>query len=87
VKLLSQPVTRESEIHADDEQQFLVKQQQLLQQGGTPSTPHGMTRQESPMRTPTSSKTSDRRTSTTPGVQGSPKKVQVMVFCLWMIIN
>ncbi|XP_065352686.1 cytoplasmic dynein 1 light intermediate chain 2 isoform X3 [Cloeon dipterum] len=71
------PITRETEIHAEDEQQFLIKQQQLLQQGGTPSAPLGMTRQESPMRTPTSSKTSDRRTSATPGSQGSPKKMQM----------
>ena len=69
-----QPVTRESETQAEDEQSFLARQLQLLQQG-TPNS-----RQESPLRTPAGvQKTGDRRTSGSPGVQGplgSPKKVK-----------
>nr|CAD7596407.1 unnamed protein product [Timema genevievae] len=71
---LRKPVTRESETQAEDEQAFLTRQLQLLQQG-TPSN----LRQESPMRSPAGvQKTADRRQSGSPGVQGqlsSPKKI------------
>nr|CAD7255984.1 unnamed protein product [Timema shepardi] len=71
---LRKPVTRESETQAEDEQAFLTRQLQLLQQG----TPSNM-RQESPMRSPAGvQKTADRRQSGSPGVQGqlsSPKKI------------
>ncbi|XP_067001575.1 cytoplasmic dynein 1 light intermediate chain 2 isoform X2 [Anabrus simplex] len=68
--IIRKPVTRESETQAEDEQSFLGKQLQLLQQG-TPTS-----RQESPLRTPVGvQKTGDRRSSGSPGVQGSPKKM------------
>lgn len=74
-------MTRESEIHAEDEQQFLVRQLQLLQQGNVPNTALGVARQESPMRSPAGvQKTGDRRSTGSPGVQGSPKKV---LLCLY----
>jgi len=68
------PVTRESEMQAEDEQSFLTRQLQLMQQGA-PSL-----RQDScPMRTPAGvQKTGDRRSGCSPGVQGqlgSPKKI------------
>jgi hypothetical protein len=52
---------------AEDEQQFLVRQQQYLQQGTTPPLAAGL---------PSVQKTPDRKTVGSPGVQGSPKKVK-----------
>ena len=67
-------MTRESEMQAEDEQSFLTRQLQLMQQGA-PS----LRQDSSPMRTPAGvQKTGDRRSSGSPGVQGqlgSPKKV------------
>jgi len=60
---------RELEVQTEDEQAFLAKQQQILQQQGQVPA-----RGESPMRTPTSQKT---RTST--GSGGSPKKMDVKI--------
>ncbi|XP_035919623.1 cytoplasmic dynein 1 light intermediate chain 2 [Anopheles stephensi] len=61
---------RESEIQTEDEQSFLARQQQLLQQGQTP------TRGESPLRSqPSNGTKSTQRTPVTAGAQGSPKKV------------
>lgn len=72
--VLRKPVTRESETQAEDEQSFLTKQLQLMQQG-SPS----LRQDSSPMRTPAGvQKTGDRRSSGSPGVQGqlgSPKKI------------
>lgn len=48
---------RETEVQTEDEQQFLVRQQQVLMQGQT------QTRGESPMRTPPSASKSMPRTS------------------------
>ncbi|KAF4518037.1 hypothetical protein B566_EDAN009270 [Ephemera danica] len=53
-----------------------IRKLQLLQQGNTPSSALGVTRQESPMRSPASTqKAGDRRSTGSPGVQGSPKKM------------
>ena len=61
-------------MQAEDEQSFLTRQLQLMQQGA-PS----LRQDSSPMRTPAGvQKTGDRRSSCSPGVQGqlgSPKKV------------
>jgi len=61
-------------MQAEDEQSFLTRQLQLMQQGG-PS----LRQDSSPMRTPAGvQKTGDRRSGCSPGVQGqlgSPKKV------------
>lgn len=59
---------RETEIQTEDEQAFLLRQQQILQQG------QGHTRGESPLRSQ-----SGKPTSRTPGStsQGSPKKMDV----------
>lgn len=67
-------MTRESETQAEDEQSFLTRQLQLMQQGA-PS----LRQDSSPMRSPAGvQKTGERRSSGSPGVQGqlgSPKKV------------
>ncbi|XP_069678594.1 cytoplasmic dynein 1 light intermediate chain 2 isoform X3 [Periplaneta americana] len=72
--VVRKPVTRESETQAEDEQSFLTRQLQLLQQGA-PS----LRQDSSPMRTPAGvQKTVDRPTRGSPGVQGqlgSPKKI------------
>lgn len=61
---------REIEVQTEEEQAFLSRQLQLLQQGQTP------TRGESPMRSQNSAgKTSSPRTPGSAGAQGSPKKV------------
>lgn len=57
---------RDLEVVAEDEQQFLLRQQQYLQQGTTPPPVSGMTSVQ---------KTPDRKNVGSPGVQGSPKKV------------
>jgi hypothetical protein len=61
-------------MQAEDEQSFLTRQLQLMQQGA-PS----LRQDSSPMRAPAGvQKTGDRRSSGSPGVQGqlgSPKKV------------
>lgn len=55
---VSQTVSnRETEVQTEDEQQFLARQQQLLQQGQT------QTRGESPMRTPQAAGKTVPRTS------------------------
>ncbi|KAJ8866124.1 hypothetical protein PR048_033648 [Dryococelus australis] len=72
------PVTRETEVQAEDEQAFLMRQIQILQQG-----PPTNVRQDSPMRSPAGvQKTADRRATGSPGVQGqlsSPKKVHIKI--------
>ncbi|EAA06916.5 cytoplasmic dynein 1 light intermediate chain 2 [Anopheles arabiensis] len=61
---------RESEIQTEDEQSFLARQQQLLQQGQSPA------RGESPLRSqPNNGTKSTQRTPVAAGAQGSPKKV------------
>lgn len=69
-----QPVAREVETQAEDEQAFLARQQQSLQAGVPPGV-----RQESPMRAPPSvTKSVGRQSVGAAGVQtqlGSPKKV------------
>ncbi|XP_049815129.1 cytoplasmic dynein 1 light intermediate chain 2 isoform X1 [Schistocerca nitens] len=70
--VIRKPVQRECEMQAEDEQYFLSKQLQLLQQGGPANA-----RQESPLRTAVQ-KTGDRRVTGSPGIQGqlgSPKKI------------
>ena len=62
-------ITREVEVVAEDEQQFLARQQQYLAQGLPPSQGQG-----GPMP-PGVQKTPDRKVVGSPGVQGSPKKV------------
>lgn len=59
---------REVEVHTEDEQQFLARQQQLLQQGQT-----AQPRSTSPLRTPTPGTKSGPRTPASAG-QGSPNK-------------
>lgn len=68
---------RENEVVAEDEQAFLSRQQQLLQQGQQGGQP---ARSVSPMRTPqVGGKTSGPRTPG--GGQGSPnKKVDLLNF-------
>lgn len=56
---------REIEVVAEDEQSFLSRQQQYLQQGGV-----------QPTATSSVQKTPDRKTVGSPGVQGSPKKME-----------
>ena len=58
------------EVVAEDEQQFLSRQQQYLAQGLPPSQGQG-----GPMP-PGVQKTPDRKVVGSPGVQGSPKKVR-----------
>ena len=60
---------REVEVVAEEEQQFLSRQQQYLAQG-IPQTQGG------PMP-PGVQKTPDRKVVGSPGVQGSPKKVNI----------
>jgi len=60
---------REVEVVAEDEQQFLSRQQQYLAQGLPPSQGQG-----GPMP-PGVQKTPDRKVVGSPGVQGSPKKM------------
>ncbi len=62
---------REIEVTAEDEQQFLLRQQQYLQQGAPPPGP---TLAGSSLP-PGIQKTPDRKSVGSPGVQGSPKKV------------
>ena len=58
---------REVEVVAEEEQQFLSRQQQYLAQGIPPSQGGAMP--------PGVQKTPDRKVVGSPGVQGSPKKV------------
>ena len=58
---------REVEVVAEEEQQFLSRQQQYLAQGVPPSQGGAMP--------PGVQKTPDRKGVGSPGVQGSPKKV------------
>lgn len=60
---------REIEVQTEEEQAFLTRQLQLLQQGQTP------TRGESPMRSQSSAGKTTPRTPGSAGAQGSPKKV------------
>ena len=59
---------REVEVVAEEEQQFLSRQQQYLAQGVPPSQGGGS-------MPPGVQKTPDRKVVGSPGVQGSPKKV------------
>ena len=76
-KMASEKPRNEVEVTAEDEQQFLLRQQQYLHQGGQPgAVPVG--------GVPGSTlgagipKTADRKTVGSPGVQGSPtKKVSI----------
>ena len=77
-KAASEKPRNEVEITAEDEQQFLLRQQQYLHQGGQP----GM----APVGVPGGSigagipKTPDRKSMGSPGVQGSPtKKVRIVL--------
>merc|ERR1711976_93895 len=75
--VIAKPIVRKStnnrdvEVTAEDEQQFLLRQQQYLQQGNPPSV--GPSMSGSPL--PTSiQKTPDRNKVGSPGVGGSPRK-------------
>ncbi|XP_022238580.1 cytoplasmic dynein 1 light intermediate chain 2-like isoform X1 [Limulus polyphemus] len=69
---IRKPVQREGEIAAEEDQTFLLKQQNLLNQQLSTS----VRSQESSMRTPSGAeKTSDRRLSGTTTVQNSPRKI------------
>ena len=59
---------REVEVVAEEEQQFLTRQQQYLAQGVPPA-------QGGASMPPGVQKTPDRKVVGSPGVQGSPKKV------------
>ena len=63
---------REVEVVAEEEQQFLSRQQQYLAQGVPPSQGGAMP--------PGVQKTPDRKVVGSPGVQGSPKKVSESLF-------
>lgn len=77
--IIVQPITRkavssrENEILAEDEQTFLARQQQILLAGGglNPNWPRSG---ESPIRATSMSKASPRA-GASPGLQGSPKKL------------
>ena len=60
--------SRDLEVVAEDEQQFLLRQQQYLQQGAPPASGAGLL-------PPAVQKAPDRKSMGSPGVQGSPKKV------------
>lgn len=74
--VIAKPIVRKStnnrdvEVTAEDEQQFLVRQQQYLQQGAPPTGPTiaGASLPPSIQKTP------DRKSVGSPGVQGSPRK-------------
>ena len=66
---------REVEVVAEEEQQFLSRQQQYLAQGLPPS-------QAGAMMPPGVQKTPDRKVVGSPGVQGSPKKVAESLYIL-----
>lgn len=67
--------SREVEVQTEDEQAFLARQQQMLQQGQT-----AQPRSTSPLRTPQSGGKSLPRTPASAG-QGSPnKKVRIYFF-------
>jgi hypothetical protein len=79
--IILQAVTRDQEVQAEDEQGFLAKQLALLQQGGAPTS-----RTESPLRTPAGvQKTGERRVQGSPSVQGSPKKVFIFLFVIFLL--
>lgn len=61
------------EVVAEDEQQFLLRQQQYLQQGGVPPSSGPMPGGNG---LPSVQKTPDRKAVGSPGVQGSPKKME-----------
>ena len=60
--------SRDLEVIAEDEQAFLTRQLQFLQQGAPPAVAAGGVN-------PSVQKTPDRKAVGSPGVQGSPKKV------------
>lgn len=70
------PLQREPEVISEDDQVFLCKQQNLLNQQ-VPAAAGRPVAQESPIRTPAGvQKTADRRLSGSPGVQASPKRIE-----------
>ena len=82
--VIAKPIVRKStsnrdvEVSAEDEQQFLLRQQQYLQQGVTAPTPANA----GSSLPPSIQKTPDRKSVGSPGVQGSPRKVLLVVnFC------
>lgn len=90
--IIVQPITRktvasrESEVIAEDEQTFLLRQQQILLAGGglTPGT--AARSGESPIRAAGIGKASPRAPGT-PGIQGSPKKVGFLSIYLFFPTN
>ena len=62
------------EVVAEEEQQFLARQQQYLAQGLPPNQGAGMP--------PGVQKTPDRKVVGSPGVQGSPKKVRQVFYII-----
>ena len=80
-KAISEKPRHELEVTAEDEQQFLSRQQQYLQQGAQSSmvpgggVPGGSIGTGIP-------KTPDRKTMGSPGVQGSPTKKVIYMFTI-----
>ena len=76
--VIAKPIVRKStnnrdiEVTAEDEQQFLLRQQQYLQQGAPAPGP---TMGPGASLPPSIQKTPDRKSVGSPGVQGSPRKV------------
>ncbi len=68
---------RDLEVMAEDEQQFLLRQQQYLQQGAPAGSmgPGGAGGGGGGLMPATVQKAPDRKSIGSPGVQGSPKKV------------
>ena len=69
---------RDLEVMAEDEQQFLLRQQQYLQQGAPAGSmgPGGAGGGGGGLMPATVQKAPDRKSIGSPGVQGSPKKVR-----------
>ena len=76
--VIAKPIVRKStnnrdiEVTAEDEQQFLLRQQQYLQQGNPPNVGPSLSGSPLPQSI---QKTPDRKSVGSPGVQGSPRKV------------
>lgn len=89
--LSAQAVTRAVEIQAENEQDFLNKLLQQLQQGNLPVQTAGLRGEPTSLRSPVGVQlSSDRRLSGSPSLQtqlnlGSPKKVSSLVF--WKILQ
>ena len=81
--VIAKPIVRKStnnrdiEVTAEDEQQFLLRQQQYLQQGNPPNVGPSLSGSPLPQSI---QKTPDRKSVGSPGVQGSPRKVCFLLY-------